>query len=138
MKASHAPCAAAAAALEEKAADASFAAALPGAGAEALLGLAEGALRRGDGASGPVYAAALRAVEQQPLCPAAYNALGLAAEARGAAGQAAAAFGTALGLLSGGGHHGERSASLASALCCPPLGAGTCQCCVWGWRRCEQ
>ncbi|KAK9814136.1 hypothetical protein WJX72_001132 [[Myrmecia] bisecta] len=70
-----------------------------GAGPEAFLGFAEGALRKGQGASGAVYAAARRAIHLQPLNAAAYSALGAAAEARGAYGAAVTAYQTAQALL---------------------------------------
>ncbi len=54
---------------------------------------------QGRGLEGPVYAAARKVAELQPLNPSALNTLGLAAEARGDFGGAAKAFQAALQLL---------------------------------------
>ena len=78
------------------------------AGPEALLGYAEGMLRRGLPGSGNVYAAARRTVEAQPCNAAAHAALGLACEARGAWSDAAHALGTAVELAQEGLTSGEQ------------------------------
>ena len=71
-----------------------------GAGAEAHLGMAEGALRAGPSqrALGRLHAAARRACDLEPLHPGPANALGLALEARGNPSGAAAAFAHAAAL----------------------------------------
>ncbi|KAK9840650.1 hypothetical protein WJX81_006942 [Elliptochloris bilobata] len=69
-----------------------------GAGAEALLGRVEGALAQGSGDIGAVYASARRCVELQPLSASAHRALGLVAEARGDADEAACELELALEL----------------------------------------
>ena len=81
-----------------------------GAGAEAHLGMAEGALRAGPShrALARIHAAARRACDLQPLHPGPANALGLVLEARGNPAGAATAFAAA--------------AALASSLNQPPAG----------------
>lgn len=71
-----------------------------GAGAEAHLGMAEGALRAGPSqrALARIHAAARRASDLQPLHPGPANALGLALEARGNPAGAAKAFAAAAAL----------------------------------------
>ena len=71
-----------------------------GAGAEAHLGMAEGALKAGPShrALARIHAAARRARDLQPLHPGPANALGLALEARGNPAGAARAFADAAAL----------------------------------------
>lgn len=66
----------------------------------------------GQASSAATYAAASRAAAAAPLSAAAHNALGLAAEARGAAAAAAACFRTALDLL-------DSEAATAGGTCAP-------------------
>eukprot|EP00955_Chlamydomonas_euryale_P001252 14623-Chlamydomonas_euryale.AAC.1 len=61
----------------------------------------------GSAAAGEVYAAATKSLHQMPTLPAAHNALGLAAEARGHPREAAKCYETALQLLLQGGGGGS-------------------------------
>ncbi|GBF94747.1 hypothetical protein Rsub_07630 [Raphidocelis subcapitata] len=91
---------------ERDALDASEHAVGLGGGPESWVGFAAGALRAGRGAEGAVLACAAKSAAQAPLLVAAHNSYGLACEARGAWGDAAAAFRRALALVPAGGADG--------------------------------